>query len=76
MSNAFVLHQLVFMLGMTLILYTLRHGDAGVFAILSSVNPVIVLQLVWLIYKHSPAWRAPRLLPPEQLSLCKLLNTV
>lgn len=84
MSTAFVLHQVVFMLGfrvakaylplnkkvfllvlgnaalsmvlgMTLILLALRHGDAGMVAILSSVSPVVVLPLLWLIYKRSPA---------------------
>jgi drug/metabolite transporter (DMT)-like permease len=45
-------------LGMTLILQALRHGDAGMVAILSSVSPVIVLPLLWLVYKRSPAWGA------------------
>lgn len=84
MSTAFVLHQLIFMLGfkvaraylplnkkvfllvlanaalsmvlgMTLILQALKHGDAGMVAILSSVSPVLVLPLLWLVYKRSPA---------------------
>ena len=42
-------------LGMTLILYALRFGDAGMVAILSSVSPVVVLPLLWLVYKRSPA---------------------
>lgn len=42
-------------LGMTLILYALRYGDAGMVAILSSVSPVVVLPLLWLVYKRSPA---------------------
>jgi drug/metabolite transporter (DMT)-like permease len=42
-------------LGMTLILQALRYGDAGMVAILSSVSPVIVLPLLWLVYKRSPA---------------------
>ncbi len=87
MSSAFVLHQLVFMLGfkiaraylpmtfkvfllvltnaalsmvlgMTLILQALKHGDAGMVAILSSVSPVIVLPLLWLVYRRSPAFGA------------------
>ncbi|MBZ9612187.1 DMT family transporter [Rheinheimera maricola] len=87
MSTAFVLHQLIFMLGfkvaraylpmtkkvfllvlanaalsmvlgMTLILQALRHGDAGMVAVLSSVSPVLVLPLLWLVYKRSPAWGA------------------
>ncbi|MDP5150331.1 DMT family transporter [Rheinheimera baltica] len=84
MTTAFVLHQVIFMLGfqvaraylpmtkqvfllvltnaalsmvlgMTLILYALRYGDAGLVAILSSVSPVIVLPLLWLVYKRAPA---------------------
>ncbi|HEY0922837.1 DMT family transporter [Rheinheimera pacifica] len=84
MTTAFVLHQIIFMLGfkvaraylpmnkkvfllvlanagismvlgMTLILQALKHGDAGLVAILSSVSPVLVLPLLWLIYKRSPA---------------------
>ena len=45
-------------LGMTLLLYALRYGDAGMVAILSSVSPVVVLPLLWLVYKRSPAWGA------------------
>lgn len=84
MTTAFMLHQLIFMLGlkvaqaylpmtkkvfllvlgnaalsmvlgMTLLLYALRFGDAGMVAILSSVSPVVVLPLLWLVYKRSPA---------------------
>jgi drug/metabolite transporter (DMT)-like permease len=84
MTTAFVLHQIIFMLGfkvaraylplnkkvfllvlanaglsmvlgMTLILQALKYGDAGLVAILSSVSPVLVLPLLWLIYKRSPA---------------------
>ena len=42
-------------LGMTLILQALKHGDAGMVAVLSSVSPVLVLPLLWLVYKRSPA---------------------
>lgn len=87
MSTAFVLHQLIFMLGfkvartylpmnkkvfllvlanaalsmvlgMTLILQALKYGDAGIVAVLSSVSPVLVLPLLWLVYKRSPAFGA------------------
>lgn len=87
MSTAFVLHQLIFMLGfkvaraylpmtkkvfllvlanaalsmvlgMTLVLQALKHGEAGMVAILSSVSPVLVLPLLWLVYKRSPAFGA------------------
>lgn len=84
MTTAFVLHQIIFMLGfkvaraylpmnkkvfllvlanaalsmvlgMTLILQALKHGEAGMVAVLSSVSPVLVLPLLWLVYKRSPA---------------------
>ena len=87
MSTAFVLHQVIFMLGfrvakaylpmtkkvfllvvanaalsmvlgMTLILQALKYGDVGLVAMLSSVSPVLVLPLLWLVYKRSPAWGA------------------
>lgn len=41
--------------GMTLILQALKHGDAGIVAMLSSVSPVVVLPLLWLVYKRRPA---------------------
>lgn len=46
-------------LGMTLILAALRGGSAGLVAILSSVTPVLLLPLLWLVYKRQPplaAW--------------------
>lgn len=45
-------------LGMTFILEALKHGDAGMVAMLSSVSPVLVLPMLWLVYKRSPAWGA------------------
>lgn len=45
-------------LGMTLILQALKHGDAGMVAMLSSVSPVLILPMLWLVYKRSPAWGA------------------
>ena len=36
-------------LGMTLILQAMKHGQAGVVAILSSVTPIVVLPLLWLV---------------------------
>lgn len=45
-------------LGMTLILQAMKHGQAGLVAILSSVTPIVVLPLLWLIYKRRPAWGA------------------
>ncbi|WP_319783100.1 DMT family transporter [Oceanisphaera sp. IT1-181] len=41
--------------GMTLILVALRHGEVGMVAMLSSVSPVLVLPLLWLLTKQRPA---------------------
>jgi len=46
-------------LGMTLILIALRDGQAGLVAVLSSVTPVLILPLLWLVYRRRPgagAW--------------------
>ena len=45
-------------LGMTLILAAMRDGQAGVVAILSSVTPILILPLLWLVYRRRPAWGA------------------
>ncbi|CAM5224038.1 DMT family transporter [Alishewanella longhuensis] len=45
-------------LGMTFILQALKHGDAGMVAMLSSVSPVLLLPMLWLVYKRTPAWGA------------------
>jgi len=42
-------------LGMTLILYAMRHGQAGLVAIFSSVTPVLLLPLLWVVYRRRPA---------------------
>ena len=42
-------------LGMTLILYAMRHGQAGLVAIFSSLTPVLLLPLLWAIYRRRPA---------------------
>lgn len=42
-------------LGMTLILTALQGGKAGLVAVLSSVTPVLVLPLLWLVYRRQPA---------------------
>ncbi|TDW58459.1 putative membrane protein [Oceanimonas baumannii] len=41
--------------GMTLILLALRYGEVGMVAMLSSVSPVLVLPLLWLVMKRRPA---------------------
>ncbi|ART80720.1 DMT family transporter [Oceanisphaera avium] len=42
-------------IGMTLILVALRQGNVGMVAMLSSVSPVLVLPLLWLLTKNRPA---------------------
>jgi drug/metabolite transporter (DMT)-like permease len=42
-------------LGMTLILAALRDGQANLVGILSSLTPVLLLPLLWLIYQRRPA---------------------
>lgn len=42
-------------LGMSLILLALRHGEVGMVGILSSVSPVLVLPLLWLVMGRAPA---------------------
>ncbi|WP_374409672.1 EamA family transporter [Hydrogenophaga sp.] len=42
-------------LGMTLILYAMRHGQAGLVAIFSSLTPVLLLPLLWAVYRRRPA---------------------
>ena len=42
-------------IGMTLILQALKQGDAGMVAMLSSISPVVVVPLLWLVYKRRPA---------------------
>lgn len=42
-------------IGMTLILQALKLGDAGMVAMLSSISPVLVVPLLWLVYKRRPA---------------------
>ena len=45
-------------IGMTLILTALRYGEVGMVAMLSSVSPVLVLPLLWLLTKNRPAYGA------------------
>ncbi|MEI7784159.1 MAG: DMT family transporter [Betaproteobacteria bacterium] len=42
-------------LGMTLILLALRTGQANLVAIMASISPVLILPLLWLIYRRRPA---------------------
>ena len=44
----------------------MRHGQAGLVAVLSSVTPILILPLLWLIYRRRPAvgaWSGAVLLP-------------
>lgn len=42
-------------LGMTLILRAMRDGQAGLVAIFSSLTPVLILPLLWAVYRRRPA---------------------
>ncbi|MGB1239546.1 MAG: DMT family transporter [Pseudomonadales bacterium] len=42
-------------LGMTLLLYGLKGGDAGVISTLSSASPVLVLPILWYLTKKAPS---------------------
>jgi len=42
-------------IGMTLVLEALKYVDAGIVAMLSSVSPVVILPLLWLVYRKLPA---------------------
>lgn len=53
--NTFFSAAVAMALGMTLILSAMREGDAGLVAVLSSVSPVLLLPLLWLVYRRRPA---------------------
>jgi drug/metabolite transporter (DMT)-like permease len=42
-------------LGMTLILQAMHLGQAGLVAVLSSVTPILILPLLWVVYRRRPA---------------------
>jgi drug/metabolite transporter (DMT)-like permease len=42
-------------LGMTFLLLALRLGDLGMVAILSSVTPILILPLLWILLRRPPA---------------------
>lgn len=54
-AMVFVNAGLSMVIGMTLILQALKTGDAGLVGMLSSVSPVVVVPLLWLVYKRRPA---------------------
>ena len=45
-------------LGMTLILQALKTGQANLVGIFSSLTPILLLPLLWVVYRRSPAWGA------------------
>ena len=45
-------------LGMTLILQALHTGQANVVGIFSSLTPILLLPLLWVVYRRRPAWGA------------------
>ncbi|MDM7941893.1 MAG: DMT family transporter [Hydrogenophaga sp.] len=51
----FVSAAVAMALGMTLILAAMRLGQAGLVAVLSSVTPILILPLLWLVYRRRPA---------------------
>jgi drug/metabolite transporter (DMT)-like permease len=45
-------------LGMAFLMAALRDGKAGVVATLSTVTPVVILPMVWLLGREVPSWTA------------------
>ncbi|MGV3726188.1 EamA family transporter [Hydrogenophaga sp.] len=43
------------LLAVSLILHAMKLGQAGLVAVLSSVTPILILPLLWLIYRRRPA---------------------
>lgn len=56
--NTFASAAIAMAMGMTLILAALRLGQANLVGVFSSVTPVLLLPLLWLIYRRRPAWGA------------------
>jgi drug/metabolite transporter (DMT)-like permease len=53
--NTFWSAAVAMALGMTLILAALREGQANLVGVFSSVTPVLLLPLLWLVYRRRPA---------------------
>ena len=45
-------------LGMSLLLFALQRGDAGIVATLSSTSPIMILFLIWFLTKKVPIFGA------------------
>ena len=56
--NTFASAAIAMAMGMTLILAALRLGRANLVGVFSSVTPVLLLPLLWLISRRRPAWGA------------------
>jgi drug/metabolite transporter (DMT)-like permease len=45
-------------LGMTLVSQALKTGQANLVGIFSSLTPILLLPLLWVVYRRHPAWGA------------------
>jgi drug/metabolite transporter (DMT)-like permease len=45
-------------LGMTLVSQALKTGQANLVGIFSSLTPILLLPLLWAVYRRHPAWGA------------------
>ena len=54
-ANTFASASFSMVVGMTLILKALQTGSAGMVGMFSSVSPVLLLPLLWMVYKRRPA---------------------
>ncbi len=55
LCNTFASSGVSMVLGMTLVLKALESGSAGRVGMLSSVSPVLLLPLLWVVYSRRPA---------------------
>lgn len=53
--NTFFSASIAMGLGMTLILQALQHGPANLVGMFSSVSPVLLLPMLWVVYRARPA---------------------
>lgn len=55
LRNTFFSAAIAMGLGMTLILQALQHGPANLVGMFSSVSPVLLLPMLWVVYRARPA---------------------
>jgi len=55
LRNTFFSAAIAMGLGMTLILLALKHGQANLVGMFSSVSPVLLLPMLWVVYRAHPA---------------------